>query len=1177
MKKLLKYAGITVGVLAGLLVAVFVVLKLISDDQYKEWITTAVQSATGRDFSIESLAIDLNTSLKVEASDVRMANADWGSKPDMLNVGTLEAEVDLISLLGGVAEVRTVVSQAEVLAESSAEGTSNWALKSGEPTEEEPAAEPDAGTDETGLPIRPLIREFRIEDITLTLIESPEAQARIAKIDKLLVETPKVDTILSVAALLGKVPIELTGNLGLVSDVIDRTSSPLKIDGNVGDTSLAITGRWGPLLPDPNMEVNLNVDIPSTARMLSNFGMTLKELGVAKINVDLAATDGQFSIARALTNMDGEALAMSVEGSISNLLALEGIDFATRIKTGALNRLLENFDIEVPVELPPDVEVSAVVRGSLDGLGVEDINAIVRDKGLEVVVSGTVANALSPEGIDAVVTVKAASTAVLSRYAKLDIPNLGALDISGKIVSADKVIKLDELDTRLVSDNINLSLTGGVSDLVAVSGIDAALSTEISSLTSQNIAEIENLLTQLELEVPLDLLPKSLKFGARAKGDLEKLGVSDINAEVRDEGIVVTLSGAIANVLKVEGIDAAMTFSSENLAVLSKYAQADLPEIGALDVAGKVSSKDRVFSLESLDAKLDAEDFDAAFSASISELRIDELMQEGGLNMDATSGISAELESTINSLASFSELAQTELPETDPIVINANVSDAADGGKRSARATVNVQSAGAKLAVEGLLADLTSVDNLDISILIEADSLSDFNKLAGKELPERGPLKLTGIARARPNEYSLEDFQLTLDDQSAGGFLGIKLAESDSENHLIKGELSIPYLDLSPLLAQAPAEEIPAEQTGATPSVEPATKDVKEEQELAEAEDMEQETTDRLFSKDPLPLEQLRKIDADFSVTAEKLILGKTTLTDFDVVLLLKEGLLRVDPIDSLAGNGTLAGKFILDARSDVAKLGIDMLIDDIPMPNLGGGLDSRIKLDGEGASMADLMGGLDGRLIIVVRDGTIPHGFATNFGSGLFSFSGGKEKTGLECGILRVDIEDGKADFDDQLAVQLTDVTWRGGGDINLKTEKLDVGIAPKPRKGVGISAGSLASLVHVGGTLKNPSVQLDPKDVAVKYGKYMAAVSTGGLSLLAGVLFDKSQANMDVCEAILSGTVFDEDAEGEPEAEGADEGTSAQAESESGGGADEGGSEGQSENTTEKEEPKLVPKNLQ
>jgi len=165
-----------------------------------------------------------------------------------------------------------------------------------------------------------------------------------------------------------------------------------------------------------------------------------------------------------------------------------------------------------------------------------------------------------------------------------------------------------------------------------------------------------------------------------------------------------------------------------------------------------------------------------------------------------------------------------------------------------------------------------------------------------------------------------------------------------------------------------------------------------------------------------------------------------------------------------------------------------------------------------------------------VVKDATIEQSFATNFGSGLLSFSGTKDFTVLECGILRIDIEDGIADFENKLAAQLTDVNWKGGGTINLKTEELDAGIAPKPRTGLGVQGvGGFASLVHLGGTLKNPRVQLDPKDVALKYGKYMAYVSTGGLSLLAEAVLNKTQANVDLCEKILAGTVFDEDAGGE------------------------------------------------
>ena len=77
-----------------------------------------------------------------------------------------------------------------------------------------------------------------------------------------------------------------------------------------------------------------------------------------------------------------------------------------------------------------------------------------------------------------------------------------------------------------------------------------------------------------------------------------------------------------------------------------------------------------------------------------------------------------------------------------------------------------------------------------------------------------------------------------------------------------------------------------------------------------------------------------------------------------------------------------------------------------------------------------------------------------------------------------------------------MTEATWFGGGEINLKTEKIDFGVTPKSRKILDVGLGNLANLVHVGGTLAKPKIQLDPKDLAVKYGKYAAAVATGGIA---------------------------------------------------------------------------------
>ena len=165
MQKLLKYTGYFFAGLITLLVVTVIILKSIPDTNYKDWITSATKSATGRDFSIEALELDFGTALRVRADKVRMANADWSKQDDMLKVGRLEADVGLLALLSGKADIRAVVEHAEVFAENNAEGISNWAMGTGKPETE--AEEPDEDADEfSGLPLQPIIREIINTDLT---------------------------------------------------------------------------------------------------------------------------------------------------------------------------------------------------------------------------------------------------------------------------------------------------------------------------------------------------------------------------------------------------------------------------------------------------------------------------------------------------------------------------------------------------------------------------------------------------------------------------------------------------------------------------------------------------------------------------------------------------------------------------------------------------------------------------------------------------------------------------------------------------------------------------------------------------------------------------------------------------------------------------------------------------
>ncbi len=1107
IRKVVKITAWLVATLASIAILAFLVIKLISDEQYKEWIVLATESATGRDFSIGEFSLDLNTSLLVRASDVRMANAPWSDRGDMVAMGQVEVEIDLLALLKGTADVRVVVQKADILIESDEAGNSNWSIVSVTDTDDNPHEPADSDNGFDGLPLHPLIREIRFEDINITLVQSIGEEKKI-QLHSLLIETPVSETTLNLTADVDDIPVQLYGKLGDIESLLGQSGNSVHLEGKFAGNSFDISGEVGPLLPDANLSLKLDIYVPSTSNLASLAGLSLDNLGELRLVAQVSAVNGHFSISRIIADLDGNLAAASIKGSMSNVLGLDGLDLTTRADTTVLNQLLKNLHLKIPVVLPPDVQVSAQIKGGLDPLGIQEFKIRILDDGLEIALSGSVANALELKGVDGEFSIKADATGIMSKYAGIIIPNLGALSVTGSINSSAELLQLSNLDARIISDNINVHVTGGISDLLSNSGINLDIKTNISTLTAQNIADFEQLLEHFDVKVPLELLPQTIDLSATLAGDLDQMELNDIQLKVTDEGIVVLLDGSITNVLSAQGINASVDLDADSTSVISKYAGTEIPDLGPIYLTAILASTENSYTLEKLNAAIGTEEFEINISASID-------------NLIEVTGVQAQVDATISSLSSISNIAHTELPQTDPVTLHAEIKGEKGGAERGAKFNVEINSGSIKALLNGFFGDIKSAQDLQLQVNITADTLSAFNQFAGKELPEDGPFSLGGSVVIQPANYSLDDFQLLIGEQSAHGKIGISLAQNENELSTVKGEINIPYLDLSPyLIIDAKGDKQVEDVATQAESGVSATED-----DSAEPDDIDEVATDRLFSTDPIPVDQLRLIDVEFSINSDKLIIGKTDISDLNIDLSLKNGMLRIDPITALGGTGTIDGKVTVDSTLDVTELDVDIVLDSIPMPNLGGELNLDFDLDGKGLSVADIMGSLNGELLVAVQDGIIEHSFVTNFGSGLFSFSGNKDTTALECGILRMDITDGVADFDNKLAVQMTDVTWRGGGEINFKTEKLGVGITPIPRKGLGVGLGTLASLVYIGGTLKEPKARINPKDVAVKYGKYMAFLSTGGLSLVAEALVNKARSNQDVCEKILDGTVFDED----------------------------------------------------
>jgi uncharacterized protein involved in outer membrane biogenesis len=84
-------------------------------------------AALGRRVTLGSFQVRWGNPLGIDLSDLAIANAPWGSKPEMVRIGRLSALVDLPALLHGVLRYQRLrISDADVVLERDDKGKGNW-------------------------------------------------------------------------------------------------------------------------------------------------------------------------------------------------------------------------------------------------------------------------------------------------------------------------------------------------------------------------------------------------------------------------------------------------------------------------------------------------------------------------------------------------------------------------------------------------------------------------------------------------------------------------------------------------------------------------------------------------------------------------------------------------------------------------------------------------------------------------------------------------------------------------------------------------------------------------------------------------------------------------------------------------------------------------------------------
>lgn len=248
----------------------------------------------------------------------------------------------------------------------------------------------------------------------------------------------------------------------------------------------------------------------------------------------------------------------------------------------------------------------------------------------------------------------------------------------------------------------------------------------------------------------------------------------------------------------------------------------------------------------------------------------------------------------------------------------------------------------------------------------------------------------------------------------------------------------------------------------------------------------------RILPDTPLDLKRLRAGDMDLTLKAEKLNAPGWPLNDMNTHIVLKNGLLTLNPLHFGVAEGKAEGSLVLDGRKDIPGVEMNIALRELSLKPFfegskfaafsEGHFGGRLDLAGTGASLATILGDSNGHIIITTAGGKISlllvEAVNLNIAKMLPLFFGKDKTTAIRCGLGDFSVNDGL--LTSRIFVLDTEHTkLKGDARISLKDETINAAIEARPKD---LSLLSLQSRILVKGKLHSPTVTIDPIPTGIR-----------------------------------------------------------------------------------------------
>ena len=234
-------------------------------------------------------------------------------------------------------------------------------------------------------------------------------------------------------------------------------------------------------------------------------------------------------------------------------------------------------------------------------------------------------------------------------------------------------------------------------------------------------------------------------------------------------------------------------------------------------------------------------------------------------------------------------------------------------------------------------------------------------------------------------------------------------------------------------------------------------------------------------------------------------------LENLSVHAVLDNAKLKLDPLRFGVAQGAINAQVLLDSRTDPLQAQVRSTVEGLKLSALFpkvelmeksfGRMDGALALNGQGASVADMLATATGEARLYVRDGTLSKQLldlaALNLGSVIVAkLFGENREVHLRCAVADLSIKNGIAQTR-SAKLSTNEAIVEAVGTVDMGHEHMDLRIKPESLEWKFLS---LRTPLYVRGSFANPEVGIEPGPLLLRAGAAVvaAAVAPAALALV-------------------------------------------------------------------------------